>query len=58
MRPVFNKIDYMNLPDPHNNLPKDVVKDSLHVLDFLFDDRSQIMNNEPFKYYRYMGSMT
>jgi hypothetical protein len=48
----------MNLPDPVNNEPKGIIKDSLHVLDFLYDDTSDIVDEPQFSYYRYNGSMT
>jgi hypothetical protein len=42
MQEVFTRIDYMNLPDPSNNKPTDIIKTDLHVMDFLFDTRAEI----------------
>lgn len=39
MRSVFQRFDYMNLPDPANNKPEGILKTDLHFLDFLYDDR-------------------
>lgn len=37
MHNVYNKIDYMNLPNPSNNNPGEIIKEDLNVLDFIFD---------------------
>jgi len=58
MRTVFNRIKYMDLPNPANNIAADIMLEDLHVLDFVFDSREAINNNESFGYYRYVGSMT
>lgn len=58
LREVFNKIDYMNLPDPSNNEPQDIIKSDLNPLDFLYDDRADITDDPKFSYYTYEGSMT
>lgn len=58
MRTVFNRIKYMDLPNPANNIAENIMVGDLHVLDFVFDHREAINNNDSFGYYRYMGSMT
>lgn len=53
MQDVFTRIDYMNLPDPSNNKPTDIIKTDLHVMDFLFDTRADIPDEPKFAYYTY-----
>jgi hypothetical protein len=48
----------MNLPDPGNNGPLDIMKAPLNVLDFIFDKSEDVVNDTPFRYYSYNGSMT
>ena len=42
VRNVFNKIDVMNLPNKKLNLQPDILKEKLHVFDFLFDDSDDV----------------
>lgn len=53
-----------NLPDPKDNDPAKDDKENtpilgpINVLDFIFDEKEKVVDNAPFNWYRYMGSMT
>jgi len=57
-KPVFQKIDLMNLPNPSSNEGSDIITDKLHPLNFMFDEESDIVSNTPFNYFIYEGSNT
>lgn len=48
----------MNLPNPYNNNPGKLMKESLNCLDFMYDNQTFIDEQTAFNYYTYMGSQT
>lgn len=55
---VFQKLDIMNLPNPKENIGKNVIREKLHPLNFLFDEEKDATAATPFNYYIYTGSQT
>jgi len=53
---VFSKVDFMNLPNPKENVGKDVIKEKIHPLNFLFEEEKDATAASPFNYYIYTGS--
>ena len=58
MKNIFKRLNYLNYPNPKENVATDWLKGKLHVLQFLYDDNNDITNNTPFNYYYYYGSNT
>ena len=48
----------MNLPNEIDNEQKGGLKEDLHILDFIFDDKKLVDAGTGFSYWSYMGSMT
>lgn len=56
-RRVFKLFDLLNLPNSETPLNAQL-KESLNVLDFIFEEENDVAEGVPFSYYKYMGSNT